>query len=332
MLETDKVLQVLGIPYSALLSIVFGMMILSFPIGAYVFFNSGMGLDITHEYPLAYLGPGFELLLSPLPFEVGLGDGFVVAWSASVILFAVGVLGPRQDLARTLASILSFGRDSSSNYMFSALKWFAVLVFASALIDAAQGGLGIATEPPDFGDDLTRFFLASLAPFVEEIGFRVALVGLPLCLLFSRPGSAGALAASLWRPFPGLAASPGSRLPALALIAASGVAFGLAHVLLGEPWSGGKLAQATAGGVVLGWVYYRHGLAAAVLLHWATNYFVLSYVYLAAFLSGAPAGEAYSHPMLGTLELLFFVSGAVSAAFLVAHRVRSGRAPGPEAA
>jgi len=50
--KTNNILHGLGIPYSALISIIFVMMLLSFPIGAYVMFNSDVGKDITFEYPL----------------------------------------------------------------------------------------------------------------------------------------------------------------------------------------------------------------------------------------------------------------------------------------
>jgi len=320
--ETNRILQGLGIPHSALLSIIFGMMLLSFPIGAYVFFNSDIGRDITHEYPLGYADSAFAPLLETLPFEVGLGDGFIVIWSAFVILFAVGMLGPKQNFIRTLVPILSFGRDSSSNYLVSVLKWFGVLVFASAVIDLVQGGFGITMEPPDFGNDLTRFFAASLAPFVEEIGFRVILVGLPLYAMFYRRASLRGLISSLWHPFSNLDVTDSKRV--LALVVGAGVLFGLAHVLLEDSWSGGKLTQAAVGGVIVGWVYYRHGLLAAIMLHWATNYFVFSYVYFVAFLNDVSASDAYSHSLLGVLELLFVASGAVSLAFLIASHYRPG--------
>ena len=329
MLKTDRVLQVLGVPYSALLSIIFGMMILSFPIGAYVFFDTGIGGDITHEYPLAYAVPLFAPVLDRLPFEASLGDGFVVLWSAFAVLFAVGISGPRRDFMRTLASILSSGRDSPHNYTASMLKWFGVFVLASAAIDTVQGAFGVGIEPPEFGNDLVRFFSASLAPFVEEIGFRVVLIGLPLYAVFHRHVRSGrGLAGSLWHPSGG--AGTADPRPAFVLIAASGILFGLAHVLFGEPWSGGKFSQAAVGGIILGWVYYRHGLAAAVLLHWATNYFVLSYLFFVAVLNDVAVEEVLSHSLPGTLETILVASGAVSLAFLVANRFCRPAGRGPE--
>ena len=62
-------------------------MLLSFPIGAYVVFNSGIEKDINFDYPIEGFdifpaGIGFEV---PLEFE--LGDGFIIAWIIFIILF-----------------------------------------------------------------------------------------------------------------------------------------------------------------------------------------------------------------------------------------------------
>lgn len=325
---TDRALQVLGIPYSALMSIVFGMMVVSFPLGAYLFF-SDTGQSITHEYPLEHVGTVFSPVFALLPFEADLGDGFAVVWSVFAILFAVGMLGPRQYFVKAMVLILSAGRNPSSSYIVSVLKWFGVLVVASVIIDTVQGSIGVSIEPPDFGSDLIQFFYASLAPLVEEVGFRVILVGLPLYAMFYRRTTPAGFVRSLWHPFYNLDAPDIRRV--LALIASAGILFGLAHILFGEPWSAGKFAQAATGGVILGWVYYRHGLPAAILLHWATNYFVFSYVYLVAFLNDITVQEASSHPLLGTFELVFVVHGAVSLAFVLTNYIVSRSQPRPQA-
>ena len=65
----------------------------------------------------------------------------------------------------------------------------------------------------------------------------------------------------------------------IGIIIAVGLFFGLAHIISGEPWSEGKFAQATISGIIIGWVYYRYGLISAILIHWATNYFIYSYIF-----------------------------------------------------
>ena len=44
--------QGFGIPFSALMSVIFGLMIVSFPLGMYAVFNSDIGDDIDYTFPL----------------------------------------------------------------------------------------------------------------------------------------------------------------------------------------------------------------------------------------------------------------------------------------
>ncbi|SVC11907.1 uncharacterized protein METZ01_LOCUS264761, partial [marine metagenome] len=67
-----KILQMLAIPHTALMSVILCLMVLSFPVGAYLTFNSEIGGDITYEYPMDGLslflaGIGFE---APVKFEL----------------------------------------------------------------------------------------------------------------------------------------------------------------------------------------------------------------------------------------------------------------------
>ena len=331
--------RALAVPHSAMVSVIFGMMALSFPLGAYVVFSPdapGGGI-VDHGYPIGELG----LFVAGLGVEVpaaglSLGDAFTALWCAYAALFAVAALGPCRGLYAELSSAMGHagaraagGAPGHENYMHAAVRWFAVLVLASAAITALQAHAGIPTGPPPAGDDLLRFFEVAKAPLVEEVGFRVALVGLPLFLACAGEASVRSLARALWHPRRHLPRTARTRRAAAALIAGSAAFFGVAHVLSGEPWGAGKLAQAAASGAILGWVYYRHGLAPAILVHWAANYFVFSYAYYAALAtSAATAAAAFDHPLLRTLEGVFAAAGAIAAALMAlgwaAGRARRG--------
>ena len=72
-------------------------------------------------------------------------------------------------------------------------------------------------------------------------------------------------------------------------------------------------------------MYYRHGLAPAILVHWAANYFVFSYAYYVALATSTTAAAAFDHSMLQTLEGVFVAAGAIAAALMglgLAARVR----------
>lgn len=337
--------RLLAVPHSAMVSVVFGMMALSFPLGAYVVFSPSWpgGGIVDHGYPLGALG----LFAAGLGFEVPaagvrLGDAFAALWCAYAALFALAALGPCRGLYAELSAamghsgrnragvgVYSGGRPMCENYMHAAVRWFAVLVLASAAIAALQAHAGVPAAEPPAGDEMLRFFEVAKAPIAEEIGFRVALIGVPLFLACAGAASVRSLARVLWHPHRHLPRTRRTRRAAAALIAGTAVFFGVAHVLSGEPWGIGKLAQATASGAILGWVYYRHGLAPAILVHWAANYFVFSYAYYAALATSTTAAAAFDHPMLRTLEGVFVAAGAVALALIVLGRMaeRRGRAP-----
>lgn len=317
MKESNKILQSLGIPYSALLSVVFGMMLFSFPMGMFVVFNTDIGNDINFEYPLDELEI-FTNMEYRMPSESTIGDAFVILWSIYVILFAIAIFGPKNGFLQTLSPILSHGKIiSQSNYLVSITKWFSILILISAIITFVQEGFGIQTLPPPVDNDLIQFFYVTLAPIAEEIGFRALLLGIPIFVLYSHKSSAKYFFKSLWNPSRNLHVYDSKR--ALALIVIVAVIFGFAHIATGEPWSDGKFAQATASGIVLGWLYFRFGLLSAILVHWGTNYFIFSYANFVSQVNEIAVDAAFYHPLINTMEILFLISGILSVTILIVN-------------
>ena len=297
-------------------------MILSFPIGTYLVFNSEIGNDITYEYPMDSLslflaGIGFDV-----PVEFELGDGFIVIWCTFLILFTVAMFGPKKNFVKTLQLIISAGKyEVQDNYIVVTVKWFSILVILSGCIIAIQEFFGVFVEPPDVSNQLIQFFGVSLAPIIEEFGFRVVLIGLPLFALYSHKSSFRLFVKSLWRPFQNL--QNVNVKGALLLFVAIGIFFGVAHIISGEPWSAGKFAQAASSGIIIGWVYFRYGLAPAVLVHWAANYFIFSYAYIVADINQIPVEDAFTNSLLSTLEIMLIVTGVISIAVLVLNYIFS---------
>ena len=166
------------------------MMILSFPIGAYVVFNSDIGQEINFEYPLDGLnvflgGMGFKL-----PVNVEIGEGFVVIWCTYLILFSISIVGPDRNFMRALSSLMTEGwQNIKSNSLLDALTWFSILILFSVIIDSTQQSIGVNTEPPAFQNRLIQFFGVTISPLSEEVGFRMLLIGLPLYAMFSHKAS-----------------------------------------------------------------------------------------------------------------------------------------------
>ena len=312
---SNKALQTLGIPYSALISIIFGMMVLSLPIGAYVMFNSDVGDEINFEYPIS----GLDFFSDEISFEFldyfEIGDIFIVMWVIFVILFSISIMGPKKNFLETLVPIMTQGKHLlQTNYLVAAIKWFSILILISGIINLIQESFDITIEPPSFKNELTQFFYISVAPLIEELWFRVLLIGIPLYLMYSRKASFQHFFKSLWNPSN---LDVNETKKAIILIVVIGIFFGAAHVFSGEAWSSGKFAQATASGIIIVWVYFRSGLVPAILIHWATNYFIFSYVYLVAEINMISVQEAFSHSLIMTLEILFVSLGIISIAIMI---------------
>ena len=325
MSHLENILHGLGIPFSALTSVIFGLMIVSFPLGAYAIFNSDIGDDIDYNFPLEKFDMFVAGINLQLPLEYEIGDIFVIIWSIFIILFVISFLGPKKNFLNVIGDILSNGKNSfTENYMINIIKWFSILVLISAIITIIQESFGIVTEPPATENDLLLFLQISLAPITEEIGFRLILIGIPLFLLYSHKSSIKFFFKSLWNPYSNLHIYENRK--ALALIIGVGIFFGLAHVISGEPWTSGKILQASVGGIILGWVYFRYGIAAAILLHWATNYFIYSYLFLISEINGISVQNAVSHSMIGTFEIILIVSGILSSTILLLNYKNSKNA------
>ena len=321
MQNSNKILQYIGIPFTALLSVIFGLLLISFPIGIYVFFETDVGGDINYEFPLTHLDLFEGTELYQTSFDVSIGDAFVVLWVLYLVFFVIAILGPKKDFLKTLSPIISFGKyDVKLNYMIGITKWFSILILISVLINFVQEGMGFDIVPPLIDNDLIQFFYVSLAPLIEEFGFRLILLGIPLFALYSSKSSIKYFVKCLWRP-DNLDIVDSKK--ALFLIIFVGILFGFAHVAFGDSWSEGKFAQATASGIILGWVYLRYGFVASLLIHWATNYFVFSYANFISQINTISIEDAFSHSLMSTLEILLLVAGAFSICILFVNRFYS---------
>ncbi|MDE1845250.1 MAG: CPBP family intramembrane metalloprotease [Thaumarchaeota archaeon] len=317
----DKIIKALFIPYSGLLSVIFGVMILSFPIGLYVMYNSDIGKEINYQYPIN----GLDLFLGgigyKLPFSFEMGDAFIIAWTIFLMLFTISYFGPEDSLLKTLSNTMSRGWHSfRGNAMANMMAWFSILILFSVIIETVQQSFGIKIESPTSDNDLIRFFQLGMAPLTEETGFRVLLIGIPLFLMYSHSASLKTFFKSLWRPAKYLGISD-YRKPMI-LIITIGLLFGVSHIISGTPWSPGKVTQATMAGIIIGWVYVRYGLGPAILIHWATNYFLFSYLFFISSLGQSATITDSSNPFSNTLEIILVGTGIIAITIKILEYVK----------
>ncbi len=289
--------------------------------GIFVIFESDVGGDINYDFPITHLELFEGTSIYQTESDIGIGDVFVVLWILYAVFFVIALLGPKTGFLKSFTSIISLGKyETTSNYMLGVTKWLSILVLVSALINFVQEQFGIVTVPPLDNNDLIQFFYVSLAPLIEEIGFRLILIGIPLFALYSRRSSLKYFLRCIWSP-QNLDIYDSKK--AIFLIVFVGVLFGFAHIAFTDSWTEGKFAQATAGGIILGWVYLRFGFVVSLLIHWATNYFIFSYATFISQINSISIQSAFSHSLMSTLEILLLTSGAFSIVILFIHRYHS---------
>jgi len=289
-------------------------------------YNSDIGKEINYQYPINGLdlfvgGIGYKV-----PFSFEMGDAFVIAWTIFLILFTISYFGPDDSLLKTLSNSMSRGWQSfRGNAMANMMAWFSILILFSVLIDSIQQMFGIKIDFPTSTNDLIRFFQLGISPLTEETGFRVLLIGVPLFLMYSQSVSWKIFFKSLWRPAKYLSISDYKK--AMVLIITIGLLFGVAHIISGTPWSLGKITQATMAGVIIGWVYVRYGLAPAILIHWATNYFLFSYLFFISSLGQSTSITDSSNPFSNTLEMILVGTGIIAISIKILERVKTRNIP-----
>ena len=322
MLKLDKINRILSIPYSGFVSVILGMMVLSFPIGCYVMFDSDLGKEINFQYPIN----GFDLFLGgigyKLPVSFEIGDAFMISWTIYAVLFTVSFLGPGATFMRTLSHVMSEGwKTFKDNALVNMITWFTILILFSLLVDLVQQSFGVKIESPQTGNSLIRFFQLTVAPLTEESGFRVLLVGIPLYMMYCNQVSWKLFFKSLWRPSYYLGIT--NYRKAMILVVAVGLFFGTAHIISGTPWSPGKFSQASIAGIIIGWVYVRYGFAPAVLVHWASNYFTFSYIFFVSNLAQTSISDESSNPFSGTMEGILVVTGVICIIIKILNYIES---------
>lgn len=289
-------------------------MLLSFPVGAYIFFNSQIGKSIDYALPMTEIEFIKHYNLDTLSW-VGIGDVFIAVWAAFLVLFAIASIGPKKNFLKVLSPIMSGSYESQTgNYLVQTIKWFSIIVILSGAIDLIQQNIGINITPPSFDNDLLGFLGITIAPIIEEFGFRIILIGVPLFLLYSHRTSVRLFFKSLWNPADNLPITNPKK--AIILIVIVGVFFGAAHIF-SDQWSNGKFAQAAMSGIIIGWVYYRYGFVASLLIHWATNYVVYSYAYLVASVNDTKVTDSFSHSLIQTIEVIVVLTGALAIALTI---------------
>ena len=145
---------------------------------------------------------------------------------------------------------------------------FAVFFINTVIVLFLTASGRTPLSPVDEMEDWELLFLLANASVWEELIARVAIIGIPLLMidsLFLRRS-----VRSIWRYILGGALRIGWTEAALMVISAT--VFGVAHY---EGWGSWKVFPAGIAGLAFGYMFLKHGLPAAIMLHFSFDYLAM---------------------------------------------------------
>lgn len=301
------------------------ILVISIPVGLYTVFFTQLSATLTSVHPIHRLYFYIGLLPIEFPVETTIGGAFIgyyALYAAFIVLAALQ--------ARRVGSAIKEGFSSGfgalySNPLLATFLLLGAVLFSTFLLDLFQTSVGVQVGGLK-GDPLDLFLSIVAAPVAEEIGFRFALIGIPVFLIgLFLVGPSRALRA-LWRPsavwddVPGTGSSARRKtfvkLLAYSLLVVSSLLFGLAHYVSGAGWGLGKISEAAIAGLALGFAYIRYGLHTDIILHWSVNN-LTAYAFFGQGVWNIPwDSDPGSSLTLGTQTFILIVLGAPSTAYI----------------
>ena len=291
------------------LALTVALVIFSIPAGFYAVFSGTLSSTVTAATPVQ---PYFWI--GPLPVVLGATVEVGVLFAAFSLVYVALLAYGAWERTRPWTAVANSARggfDSLTSSPFIVMMVaIGFLTFTANIIDDLTSSAGVPIGSIS-GDPLELFLGFTVSPLVEEIGFRVVLIGLVAVVLSLGKGWRGALGA-LWRPskaVEGVAVGGGAAIIIWIATGFSAVTFGVCHVVCGgSAWQIGKIPEATFGGVVLGYLYVRYGLHVAVITHWGIDYFGSALAFLGQAAYGIPwnsGSSEYFGQYLVDYDLIF---------------------------
>ncbi len=283
-------------------------------IGTYVVFFTNVGKDITwhSNAPLNFLL--LDVLgLSNLQFNLGIV--FIFFWSIYILFYLLCIFNPDFLLKNFLYKKLHQNKIKkfdlpSSNYLYITIQWFSGYFVLSIIIDQVQQSFGVHMGNPLMTNPLLSYFYLTAAPLNEEILFRVIFLGIPLSLILFKYKNS--FISALIHPSKNISInSQRDKYILFIIIFLNSVFFGLAHVIFGGNYEIGKITQASLGGLFLGWLYYRYGLAISIIFHWISNYVLFSYSLLGSIVFNTSFSEESTNYFLMIIYASFIITGII---------------------
>ena len=331
--------RVIGSVYAAIIALTVVLFVLSIPFGTYAIFSPHLSTSgYTYQTQIASVPIYIGLFSVALPLSPSFGVLFLFLTSLFTI-FLVIAAAQGGGIVRALRTSSREGMGALlQNPLSATIMILGATLLATILLDLVQTSAGVSTGGLS-GDPYTLLISFTLAPLIEEVGFRFFLIGVPLfvILLFGR-SSARRMLTTLWRPSAAWEGVPGDEPDAMAasslkllaylLIVLSSVVFGAAHYLSGAGWDIGKVSEAALDGVALAYLYVRYGLHAAIIFHWAVDFVSNAFAFYGQATYGVSWTANSSYSLIPTIDIVLLVGlpGLLYFANLFLRRLLEARA------
>jgi hypothetical protein len=299
--------RVFVLVFAFFLALTLLLIVLSFPLGVY----AALFTSISPGYVPSSLVP-FVLWLGPLglPVFVPLWAVFITMSAVYLLLFVLAASRGPSPVSVMLEGLRKGLSNLLSNHLVMVVVAIGFLSITATAIDVVTTWFGVPVGAPG-GPGLEVFAAVTAAPFFEEEGFRVGIVGL-IAFLISIGKPKRALLQALWRPASAYESEEVGTRKTLAVwlaVAVSSLVFGYAHISPGSGWAIGKLPEAAYGGLVLGYVYTKFGFHASVLTHWGIDYLGTVFSFFGQGVYGIPWNSPGPGYFLQQVVNVDFVAG-----------------------
>ncbi len=315
--------------FLALLALTVALVVFSIPAGIYAVFSGRLSSVsyLTLGRPYFWIGP----FVAVAPFAVSAGAWFLFLTGLYCVFFAYSLRQSGGPLAAARTSLRNGFTSLMTSPFLVVIIATGFLTFSASVIDSAISSSGVPIGGPA-GDPLLLLVGLTASPLIEELGFRMLIIGvIALILSMGRPWREGLK--TLWRPsraIEGFAVGSGASIIIWAATGFSAFTFGACHVFCGSSWDIGKFPEAAYGGLVLGILYVKYGFHVAVLVHWGIDYFGGVYAFFGQAAYGIPWASG-TQEFIGQflvdidLLLLFGLASFLLVAYLVLRRLLSRR-------
>jgi hypothetical protein len=337
-LEETRI-SISGAVYAVIIALTLVLLVASIPFGTYAIFSPHLS---TSGYTYQTQTSGIPVYVGLIALELPLTPTFGALFLFLTALYSVFIALAAVQGGGFVRALRSTSREGIGallrNPLSATIMILGATLLATIILDLFQTSVGVPAGGLS-GDAYELLVSFTLAPLIEEVGFRFFLIGVPLfvVLLLTRTDLARA-ARSLWRPSAAWDARSdepegvptfGVAKPLVYLLmVVSSVLFGLAHFLSGSGWDVGKVSEAALDGFALAYLYVRYGLHAAIIFHWAVDFASNGFAFYgqAAYGISWTANSVYSLVPTVDIVILAGVPGLLYLVNLMLRRLMSRRA------